>query len=127
MNKILFLLTFLFSSTLSFAAPLKVALVLDKGGRDDKSFNSAAYAGVEKAQKELGVSMKYVEATDDAAIENLTRAFAQKDFDLIVCVGFAMADAVKKVAAQFPQKHFAIIDAEVAGANVRSLLFDIHR
>lgn len=108
------------------AAPLKVGLVLDKGGRDDKSFNSAAFAGAERAQKELGISLKYVEATDDAAIETVTRAFAQKDFDLIIGVGFSMADAVKKVSSQFPQKHFAIVDASVPGANVRSLLFDEH-
>ena len=56
----------------SFAdAGIKVGLVLDKGGKDDKSFNSAAYAGALAAQKELGIELKYVEATDTNALENL--------------------------------------------------------
>ena len=118
-----------FSLTLSFLAhaePLKVGLVLDKGGKDDKSFNSAAFAGANKAKSELGIQLKYVEATDDAAIENLTRAFAQKEYDLIIGVGFAQAEAIGKVAKQYPQKKFAIVDAKVDGNNVRSLLFAEH-
>lgn len=110
----------------ALSAPLKVGLVLDKGGKDDKSFNSAAYLGATKAQKELGIELKYVEATDSNAIENLHRAFAKKDVDLIIGVGFAQADAVKKIAAQFPQKKFAIVDGEVDATNVKALLFEEH-
>lgn len=104
----------------------KVGLVLDKGGKDDKSFNSAAYQGATKAQKELGIDLKYVEATDTNALENLHRSFAKKDFDLIIGIGFAQTDAVKKVAAQFPDKKFALVDGEVQAPNVRSLLFEEH-
>src|SRR5262249_17951905 len=96
-------LTILVCSNASFAAPLKVGLVLDKGGKDDKSFNSAAYQGATKAEKDLKIDLKYVEATDTNAIENLHRAFARKDFDLIIGIGFAQMEAVKKVAAQFPK------------------------
>lgn len=110
----------------TFAAPLKVGLVLDKGGKDDKSFNSAAYAGATQAQKDLKIDLKYVEATDTNAVENLHRAFARKDFDLIIGIGFAQAEAVKKVSAQFPKAKFAIVDGEVKAANVRSLLFEEH-
>ena len=109
-----------------FSWGFKVALVLDKGGKDDKSFNSAAYKGATQAQKELGIELKYVEATDTNAIENLHRSFAKKDFDLVIGIGFAQADAVKKVSAQFPEKKFALVDGEVHAPNVKSLLFEEH-
>lgn len=114
------------SCAVSFAAPIKVGLVLDKGGKDDKSFNSAAYLGATKAEKELKIELKYVEATDTNAIENLHRAFARKNFDLVIGIGFAQAEAVKKVAAQFPNVKFAIVDGDITGPNVRSLLFTDH-
>lgn len=108
------------------AFAFKVGLVLDKGGKDDKSFNTSAYEGATKAQKELGIELKYVEAMDSNAIENLHRSFAKKDFDLIIGVGFAQADAVKKIATQFPDKKFAIVDGDVQAPNVKSLLFEEH-
>ncbi|MEN9722524.1 MAG: hypothetical protein RJB38_510 [Pseudomonadota bacterium] len=114
------------ASSLPAGAAVKVGLVLDKGGRDDKSFNAAAYRGASEAQKKFGVQVKTVEATDDNAFEPILRSLAQKDFDLIVAVGISQAEAVKKVAPQFPAKRFAVVDAEVSGANVRSLLFQEH-
>ncbi|MCX7978540.1 MAG: BMP family ABC transporter substrate-binding protein [Bdellovibrionaceae bacterium] len=116
-----------FTSLLATAAPLRVGLVLDKGGKDDKSFNAAAYEGATKAQKELGIELKYVESTDNNALENLHRAFARKKFDLIIGVGFAQTEAVRKVAAQFPDVKFAIVDGNITDLkNVRSLLFEEH-
>lgn len=123
------LLTLLFctlSSITSFATPIKVGLVLDKGGKDDKSFNSAAYIGATKAEKDLKIELKYVEATDTNAIENLHRAFARKNFDLVIGIGFAQKEAVKKVASQFPNIKFAVVDGEVTAPNVRSLMFAEH-
>jgi basic membrane protein A len=122
-------LTFLAYTTVSFAADekgFKVGLVLDKGGKDDKSFNSAAYEGAKKAERELKIDLKFVEATDTNVIENLHRSFARKNFDLIIGVGFAQAEAVKKIAAQYPQIKFAIVDGDVTAPNVRSLLFEEH-
>jgi len=113
-------------STNLLAAELKVGLVLDRGGKDDKSFNSSAYEGATRAKERLGVFVKYVEAADDNAFEPMLRAFAQRDFDLIIGIGFAQKESIKKVAAQFPKKHFAIIDAEVDEPNVRSLMFEEH-
>ena len=107
-------------------AEFKVGLVLDRGGKDDKSFNASAYEGGMEAKKKLGIYLKYVEASDDNAFEPLMRAFAQKDFDLIIGIGFAQKEAIQKVAGQFPQKHFAIVDADVVAPNVRSLLFEEH-
>jgi basic membrane protein A len=109
------------------AKDLRIALVLDKGGKDDKSFNSAAYKGAMKAKDELHAFLKYVEATDENAFESLLRSFAQKDFDIIFAIGVTQADAVRKVAAQFPDKHFALVDAEVKAPNVRSIVFEEHQ
>jgi basic membrane protein A len=110
----------------SFASEIRIGLVLDRGGKDDKSFNSSAYAGAMEAKTNLGVFVKYVEATDDNAFEPLIRAFAQKEFDLIIGIGFAQKDAIAKAARQFPKRHFAIVDAQVDAPNVQSLLFEEH-
>lgn len=117
---------FLSTTTPAAAADFRVGLVLDRGGKDDKSFNASAYEGGSRAKKELGISLKYVEATDDNAFEPLLRAFAQRNFDLIIGIGFAQKEAIAKVACQFPQAHFAIVDAQVDAPNVRSLLFEEH-
>lgn len=123
-----FLISLCLIALTSFASTtaIKVGLVLDKGGKDDKSFNSAAFEGATKAQKEMGISLKYVEATDLNALENLHRSFARKNFDLIIGIGFAQTDAVKKISAQFPDIKFALVDGEIHAPNVRSLLFEEH-
>ena len=110
----------------AMAAPIRVGLVLDKGGKDDKSFNAAAFRGAQDAQQKLGIQLKVVEATDDNAFEAMHRALAQKQFDLVIGVGISQGDAVKKVAAAFPDRRFALVDAEVSAPNVRSLLFQEH-
>lgn len=107
-------------------SPIKIGLVLDKGGKDDKSFNSAAYAGAKKAEKEFGIELKYVEATDNNSLESLHRNFAQKKYDLIIGIGFAQTDAIKKVSKLFPEGKFAIVDGEIDEKNVRALLFEEH-
>lgn len=106
----------------AFAGP-KVAIVFDKGGKDDKSFNSSAYAGAMEAKAKLGAEVKYVEAPDANSFESLLKAFAKKDFDLIIAIGVAQSDALKKVAPLFPQKKFLIVDSEVQGPNVVTALF----
>jgi basic membrane protein A len=108
------------------AAEFKVALVLDRGGKDDKSFNASAYEGAMRAKEQLKILLKYVEAPDDNAFEPLLRGLAQREFDLIIGIGFAQKEAVTRVAARFPKAHFAIVDAQVDAPNVRSLLFDEH-
>lgn len=124
------LAAFVFSAgwaeTDAIAAPIRVGLVLDKGGKDDKSFNAAAFKGAQEAQQKLGIQLKVVEATDDNAFEPMIRALAQKDYDLVISVGISQGDSLKKVAPQFPAKKFAIVDAEVNAPNVRTLLFQEH-
>jgi len=105
---------------------LKVGLVLDRGGKDDKSFNTAAFQGATRAQKELGIELKDIECPDDAAFEPALRTFAERGFSLVIAIGFAQRDAVAKVAPQFPKTHFAVVDAVVEGANIQSLMFEEH-
>jgi basic membrane protein A and related proteins len=111
------------------SAPLNVGIVFDKGGKDDKSFNTGAFNGAMKAKKDLGVYVKYIEAMDDSAYETSLRAFAsaQKDYGLIIAIGITQMDAVKKIAKKFPHKKFAVVDAPVTEySNVRALLFQEH-
>ena len=115
-----------FVGSQAFAAEFKVGLVLDRGGKDDKSFNTSAYEGAMRAKKDLGVYVKYVEAADDNAFEPSLRGYAQNNFDLIIGIGFAQKDPIARVAARFPQRQFAIVDAEVKATNVCSLLFEEH-
>ncbi|MBI3534993.1 MAG: BMP family ABC transporter substrate-binding protein [Deltaproteobacteria bacterium] len=119
------LLLILLITQISFAG-IKLGIVLDKGGKDDKSFNASAFKGAMLAQDRLRFEVKDVEAKDDNSYEELLKWFASKDYDLIIGVGIAQAQAIKKVAAQFPKSKFAIVDAEVKAPNVRSLLFNEH-
>jgi basic membrane protein A len=107
-------------------AELKIGLVLERSGKDDKSFNASAYQGVKRAEKELGVTTKTVEAPDNSAYESLQRAFAEKKFDLIIAVGFHQLEAVKKNAVRFPEQKFLLVDEDAKAPNVRSVMFEEH-
>ena len=111
----------------ALAAPFRVGIVLDKGGKDDKSFNAAAFKGAQEAEKKLGVTTKILEGRDDNSAEPMLRSLADKKFDLIIAIGFSQADAVKKVAAQYPGSHFVLADSEVKAPNVESLMFEEHQ
>lgn len=108
------------------AGPIKVGLVLDKGGKDDKSFNTAAFAGATQAAAEGGVELKDVETMDDALFEPSLRSFAERGYDLVIGIGFAQKEPLERTARDFPNIHFAIVDAQVDLPNVASLLFDEH-
>ena len=110
----------------TFAAEFRVGIVLDRGGKDDKSFNQAAYQGLMKAKQELGIQFKSVDAPDSNAFEPSLRNFARGKYDLVIGVGFVQQQPVAKVSAEFPKTNFAIIDAEVKQPNVSSLMFEEH-
>ena len=95
------------------AAPFKVGLVFDVGGRGDKSFNDSAFRGLERAKKELGVPFEYIEPSEAADRENALRQLANGDFDLIIGIGFIFTDDINRVAQAFPKKHFACVDYAV--------------
>ncbi|HEY1721723.1 MAG TPA: BMP family ABC transporter substrate-binding protein [Magnetospirillaceae bacterium] len=111
-------------SSAAFAADsIKPAIVFDMGGRHDKSFNEGIDNGAKKFTKETGIKYGAQEVTNEAQREQFLRTFAQKGYDPILAVGFAQADALTKVAKEFPKLHFAIIDAVVDLPNVQSIVF----
>ena len=111
------------SDTTVAKSDAKVGVVYDIGGRGDQSFNDAAYAGLSKAADELGVETRDLEpAAGGADREEKLRLLAES-FDLTFGIGFLFADAIKKVAAEQPQKKFAVVDTVVEMPNVVSLTF----
>lgn len=97
------------------AAPgaLKVGLVFDVGGRGDKSFNDAAYAGLERAQKELGVAFTTLETGEGADREAQMRQLAAGGSQLVFGVGFLFSDDIYGLAQEFPDVKFACVDYTV--------------
>jgi len=104
----------------------KVAIVYSTGGKGDKSFNDAAFRGLERAKKELGITFDEYEPKDPAteAKDALTKFAETGEYDLIISVGFTMKDSLLAVAQQFPDQKFAIIDEKIENVpNVASLSF----
>ncbi|MCL5997086.1 MAG: BMP family ABC transporter substrate-binding protein [Chloroflexi bacterium] len=89
---------------------LKVGLVTDTGGVNDKSFNQSAWAGVQQAAKEFGWEAKFIESKQPTDYEKNIDQFATEKYDVIVTVGFLMGDATAAKAIQYPNIKFAIID-----------------
>ena len=106
---------------------VKVGMAYDVGGRGDQSFNDSAAAGLDQAIEEFGVEADEAEAEDgedEAAREERLRTFADNGYTTIIAVGFAYSPSVVKVAPEYPDVNFAIIDDEVAeGDNVANLVF----
>jgi len=102
----------------------KVGLILATGGLGDKSFNDISYAGVVKARDELGIEFQYVQPQAISEYEGYQRDFARSgNYTLIVCIGFDQADALTKIAGEYPKQNFTIVDMVVDKPNVASLLF----
>ncbi len=89
---------------------LKIGLVTDTGGVNDKSFNQSAWAGVQKAAQEFGFDAKYIESKQPTDYEKNIDQFATQNYDVIITVGFLMGDATAAKAKQYPKIKFAIID-----------------
>jgi basic membrane protein A len=108
------------------AGALKVGIVYSTGGKGDKSFNDSAFRGLERAQKELGITFSEYEPKDAGAESlNQLRQYAESgEYGLIIAVGFSMKDSLIAVAKEFPEQKFAIIDERVTDMpNVASLNF----
>lgn len=104
-------------------AQVKPAVVYDLGGRNDKSFNESAFMGAEKFKTDTGIAFQDFEIQNDSQREQALRKFAERGFSPVVAIGFSHAEAVKKVAAEFPKTQFAIIDMVVDAPNVASIVF----
>ena len=99
------------------APKLKIGLVTDTGGLNDKSFNHLAYLGLQKAKTDFGIQADVIESkSGDEYVPNLTN-FASKGYDLVIGNGFLMQPAMGTVAGQFPNIHFAIVDGAGTDAN----------
>ena len=87
-----------------------VGMVFDIGGLGDKSFNDGAYRGLQRAHEELGIRFEYYEPGEGSEREAALRLFSDREFDLILGIGFLFTDDIQKVAGEFPEKKFACID-----------------
>src|ERR1700686_3869074 len=108
------------------ASKVHVGIVFDIGGKDDRSFNAAAWAGVKCAETgtlpdgktscgkpALDIVLRDVEPGNPTSIEPAMRAFAERGYDLIIGVGFAQGPIMQAVARDYPNIHFAIIDGVI--------------
>jgi basic membrane protein A and related proteins len=115
-----------------------VGIVFDIGGKDDRSFNAAAYDGVKCAEggkhpdgtpcdkPTLGIVLRDVEPGDPTSIEPALRAFAERHYNLVIGIGFAQAPIIEMVAKDYPNVNFAIVDGVSQLPNVASLVFKEH-
>ncbi len=91
-------------------AGIHVGLVFDVGGKNDKSFNEAAWRGLLRARDELGVDVQYIEPTEGADRESALRTLAARKVDLVIGVGFIFGPDLERLARQFPDVRFAGVD-----------------
>jgi len=105
---------------------LRVGLVTDVGKIDDKSFNQSAWEGVQRAQRELGAEVKFLETTDPKDYAKNIDQFAQDGYDVIVTVGFAIGQATQEAAVKYKNVKFIGVDQfqEKPADNVAGLIFD---
>jgi basic membrane protein A len=105
---------------------IHVGIVFDAGGKDDRSFNAAAWQGVQRAAKELPVVVRDAEPGDPNSVEPALRAFAERGYDIIIGVGFSQTPIIEQVAKDYPKLDFAIVDGVSQLPNVASLIFKEH-
>ena len=108
------------------AVAAEPAIIFDLGGKFDKSFNEAAFNGAEKWAKETGGTYKELEMQDEAQREQALRRLAEAGANPVVMTGFAFGDVLSKVAPDFPDTKFAIVDMVVDQPNVKSVVFNEH-
>jgi basic membrane protein A len=105
---------------------IHVGIVFDSGGKDDRSFNAAAWRGVRRAAKDFPIVLRDAEPGDPASLEPAMRAFAERGYDLVIGIGFAQTPIVEEVARDYPKIDFAIVDGVSHLPNVASLIFKEH-
>ena len=105
----------------------KVGLVADESGINDQSFNASAWRGLQNAEKELGVKVLPSESREQSDFTRNLRSFAKQGYDIVFASGFSMQDAMKLVAAEYPDTKFVIIDGDNPGTpNTASVKFKEH-
>jgi basic membrane protein A len=116
------------ATTTAPASNLKVGLVADAGQLNDNGFNELAFKGLKRAERELGITGRVVEAKTAADYIPNMSTLARQGYDLVIGVGFAQGDAIAAAAKRFPGTNFAIVDVDQSSlngkpANVEGLLF----
>jgi basic membrane protein A len=106
---------------------IHVGIVFDIGGKDDRSFNAAAWQGVQRAEKDFPIVLRDVEPGNPTSIEPAMRAFAERGYNLVIGIGFAQSPIMERVAKDYPNVNFAIIDGVINLPNVASLVFMEHQ
>ena len=103
----------------------KVGLVTDVGGVNDGSFNQSAWEGLQRAEADFDIEVKYLESKGDADYAPNIEAFIDEEYDLIICVGYMLASATMEAAQANPDQQFAIIDDATCAEldNVTCLMF----
>ncbi len=105
----------------------KPAVVFDLGGKFDKSFNEGVWNGVKRFMDETGVEVMEFEVTNEAQREQAISRMAQRGATVVLGVGFSQADAIDKVAEEYPDTEFAIIDVSwLDRPNLRQYAFKEH-
>ena len=106
---------------------LKVGMVSDVGGIDDASFNENTWAGLQQADDDLAVCAKFIESQAQADYEKNITEFAEQDYDMVITVGFLLGDATAKMAEQYPDIKFGIIDFayDPPIPNVAGIVFNV--
>ncbi len=109
------------------AKTYKVALITAQGGLGDRSYNDSGYEGLKRAEKELGVEVKVIESADPVGEgEQLLRSAAESGFDLVITLEYSHFDPLARVAPDYPNTTFAILNIAVEGSNVVSVIFKEH-
>ena len=118
---------FLFSGwNPAYAKEKKIALVYDTGGRGDLSFCDSSYAGAKKAVDQWKLEFKEITPGQNTDIEFVLRQLARLKYELIIGVGFLFQQPMTRVAGEFPNVNFAVVDVVAEGANIASLVFKAH-
>ena len=102
---------------------LTVAMITDVAGVNDQSFNQSAWEGLQRAEKELGIEVKYLESKQDSDYATNIETLVDEDVDLILGVGMKLADAIKEGAELYPDQNFVLVDEEIDASNVKNILF----
>ena len=113
-------------STNNGSDKVTVAMVSDVAGINDQSYNQSAWEGLERAKKELGIEIKYLESQQDSDYATNVETLADEEVDLIIGVGSKLSDTIKEAAKNYPDQKFAIIDEtyDEIPSNVKSVLFE---
>lgn len=121
------LLVALLAVSVGAAAQGSLAIVFDVGGRGDLSFNDMGAMGGDRAERELGVTVREVEsATTADFLPNLRNLARTRSYDVIAGIGFLLEDAMTQVAGEFPNQKFALMDGLADAPNVMSISFADH-